>query len=153
MDPREANDSRIVNETEKIRNWASHRIDPNMLDDFVQDTAMRWFDGRSVDTPYQHLLADYYRRHGRRARQNKDPTDALRNPVYGFKFANLKSEDKEERREDPRITKLIKSLTQQQRTIIVLKFSWDFTNREIAHVMGVTESRISMILKEIRLKK
>jgi DNA-directed RNA polymerase specialized sigma24 family protein len=79
---------------------------------------------RNSKTSYKYLYADFIRQEVRELR-TPDPTEILST-------------------QEP--TRLPRGLTTQERVVFVLYCSWGFTYKEIAHCLGVSESRISKIL-------
>lgn len=153
MTNRDENDKKIVLTAERLRAWAYSHMNLQLVEDFVQDCAILWFEGRSVGVPFQYLLTDYLRSNGHKNKKGNIPDDAMRSAIHGIKFEKLNSPYKlEKKKQDPRVAKLLKVLDRDQRIVVILMFCWDFTQREVAHVLGVDEARVSQILKKIRLK-
>lgn len=159
MNKRDYNDSQIIMVTEKLRLWAKRKVLPHQVEDFVQSCAVLWFEGRDIRTDFNFLLADWLRENGSYTREGNTPKDALRSAMYdqkhgtAFMFADFKSTDPADHVHDPRVNAFLKKLPQIKRAVVILKFSWSLTSREIAHVLGVSEQRICQMLAELRVKK
>lgn len=111
-----------------LRSWAKARTP--QWDDFAQSVAIKWLEGKRLSSSFRHLLIDYMRSQPR------------------FEEAPERSAEDVHSILNLRLSKM--DLTQTERVCLVLTSLWGFSNRETGHVLGLTESRISQILKRIR---
>ena len=91
----------------------------------MQECSILWYSGkREIKTPLKFLLVDFLRN-----RKNRYIGCLLRDSGE-YEFS------------DDQILKEL-SLSERQRTMIVLKYKWGFNQDEIAECLGINRSRVS----------
>lgn len=113
--------------------WAvAHGCDPTLADDFAQYCALHWISGKRIHARHLWLYLDFRKS----LKHQSHPTIQL-------------SESHESCHPAPKIPaiKFTNDLSQSERVALVLKVSWGFTLAEIAQCLGVSESRVSKIIK------
>lgn len=126
----------IISLTKQIKKWSlALGLSESESEDFSQDCAERWLDGRrSKCTPFKWLLIDYRRANNRHKYV----------PIAEFDFPAAPTEER-----TPILDGYLLGLNKPERICVVLKYKWGLTSREIAHAFGVDEARISQIFKKL----
>lgn len=120
-------------------------------EDFAQEACLYEFNGRR--TEIRNLWVDFLRKTvaGRSDAKNYEARRNL------FETIHLTPETREygdsleieERRLE---TILLRDMSTAERAMVMLEIKWGFTHREVAEVLGVTESRICHLSKGLAIK-
>lgn len=116
-------------------------------EDFAQFATLAVFTGRKTST--KNLFCDFMREEfGRNdAHENLEKTKVKKPWQAGAMIEDV--EDCKIQDLDLRIATRLKHLDMAERVITILILGWGFTQREVAEVMGVSESRISQIISVV----
>lgn len=114
-------------------------------EDVFHDMILRTLENPEHKSTCKQMFIDWLRKNGRKNRRGtitekvnlSDPTQFLN---------SLPMNDEKELYD---FEKYINDLKRENRIIIVLRFFWDFKEKEIAFCLGVSESWISVKLREI----
>lgn len=117
-------------------------------EDFAQDACERVFKGRKGSV--SQLLVDYIRATQGSTRQETDRT--VRFELFEQSIDEQRIAVPARSMTEPDLLKYLNLLSGEERVIVALKFVWDMTEPEIGFVLGVSYSRISQRLKDIRAR-
>lgn len=162
-------DENLVDSVKKVTAWFKSRygrkVEPQIFEEFEGWVCEQYLSGRSLKTNYEWIAIDFLRKFALRTGA-RGGTDALHQPgrVGGEdsesifennkqtaeKYRGPDSLDKSKRRGSlGAYLERCRDLRLSARLILILRYEWEFTLREIGYVMGVSESRVSQMHDEI----
>jgi hypothetical protein len=132
------------------------KLSQEQYEDIGSFAVEEWLKGRDPRTSYQHIIIDYLRSHEMRV-GTRGPCDALgqghhesldpgfgRHIPHGTDFVEFRG------RLESFIQGNRNGLDPSERCIMILKYFWGLSEKEIGHCLGVSESRISQRISTIQ---
>lgn len=137
---------------ERIYTYIYHRLgDPNLAEDMAGEVFLRMLESVRGDRAWRNsltgwlyriahnLVIDHYRRRGRRDEMGLDER-LVSDDRTGAPKASL-----EHLMTHQQLRAALFHLTDEQQEVVILKFSEDLSNNEIADVMGKTEGAVKAL--------
>lgn len=132
------------------KRWPSKK---QYKEDFASFCALKWVQGKGLDTSLYRLGIDFLRTftfgdgaHG--------ISDVLGQDILQLDWAlSAGSQSIELNRFINKDALRGDWLTERERTFLILFFEWGFTSKEIADVLGLSETRMSQFIREVFSKQ
>jgi DNA-directed RNA polymerase specialized sigma24 family protein len=145
-------------ELAKFKSWAMKRfylVSSSDIEDLVAYCSHQWAQGKRLTSSYLQIATDYFRKHGKKIQGKRGSQDAL--AAYGnllidqredVEWDSIDLKGMSNGRADIEIPEFIlKPLKNIERAMIVLFYYWGLTQKEIAYIFGVSESRVCQRMK------